>query len=691
MRQAKPICWTPWGGVQPSLNTPAVGYDVGALARTFQLRGLSPAHTLVLVNGKRRHLSAGLYADSDPAQGANAVDLDLILLAAIDHIEVLRDGAAAQYGSDAIAGVINIILKTSGEGGSLAALGGSYYKGDGATGQIDFDGGVKLGQDGTLHVSAGYRHHDFSNRSGETGDAQSAKVQGDPKTDVATLGFNLVKPIIDAATFYAFGTAASRKATAWENPRQPGWVSDETDVLYPNGFTPQETVDETDYSLTAGLRGQTRHAWNWDLSATYGRDEEKLHNIKTVNADLLADTGNAQSAFYVGSFISSELTTNLDFKRGFNVGLAGPLNVAVGLEARHETYEIEAGEPNSYYGGGPSAFPGFRPSDAVGAKRDGLATYIDLSTLLTPRWELGLAVRAEHYDEVGDTQTGKLSTRYNISPRFALRGSLSSGFHAPTLAQEYYSATTVTTGYASIQLPLGSPGAAILGAPDLKAENSQSVSVGFVAEPAKGLHVALDAYSITVDDRIIESAYLYDPLALAAIEANGSVVPSELDAANVAAVFFTNGVDTRTDGVDITTDWHNSLGDLGTIKWTFAGGYNKTTIRRIHDAPAILQAAGLALVDSVQRSNLTTATPHIKASLAGVWIYDAWAVTLRNTNYSKSTQAQGYAEPYYLIETKAAVITDLDVGYRFNDRLRLNVGASNLFTRAPESRVTTAF
>ncbi|WP_201768097.1 TonB-dependent receptor plug domain-containing protein [Asticcacaulis benevestitus] len=669
--------------VLPSLNGPAVGYDVGALARTFQLRGLSPAHTLVLVNGKRRHLSAGLYADSDPAQGANAVDLDLIPLAAIDHIEVLRDGAAAQYGSDAIAGVINIILKSSGKGGSLSVLGGSYYKGDGASGQIDVEAGVKLGQDGTLNVSAGYRHHDFSNRSGETGDVQTAKVQGDPQSDVATLGFNLVKPLNDAATVYSFGTAAHRKATAWENPRQPGWVSDATDLLYPNGFTPQEKVDEADYSLTAGVRGQTGNAWNWDLSATYGRDEENLRNVKTVNPDLLADTGNAQSDFYVGAFISSELTTNLDIKRAFNVGLAAPLNVAVGVEARHETYEIKAGEPNSYYGGGPSAFPGFRPSDAVKAERDGLASYVDLSTLVTPKWELGLAVRAEHYDGVGDTQTGKLSTRYNLSPTFALRGTLSSGFHAPTLAQQYYSATTVTTGYASIQLPLGSPGAAILGAPDLKPENSRSISAGFVAEPVRGLHVSLDAYTIAVDDRIIESAYLYDPLALAAIEANGSVVPSELDPANVAAVFFTNGVDTRTDGVDITADWRQQLGELGAIKWTFAGSYNKTTIRAIHDAPAVLEAAGLGLVDAVQRSNLTTATPQIKASLAGVWTSRAWAVTLRNTYYSKTTQAQGYAEPYYKIATKAAVITDLDLGYRFNDGLRLNIGASNLFNVYP--------
>jgi len=248
--------------VLPSLSTPAVGYDVGALARTFQLRGLSPSHTLVLVNGKRRHLSASLYADSDPAQGSNAVDLDLIPLSAVDHVEVLKDGAAAQYGSDAIAGVINIILKKSSEGTNVSVLGGGYFDGGGQTEQVEVDSGFKFAGDGSFHLSASHREHSFSNRSGDSGGAQPARVQGDPKSAVTSMGFNLDKPLGTDFSIYSFRTLAHREAQAYENPRQPGWFSPAVDSLYPNGFTPREKMAEDDYSLTTGFKGKTSRVFS---------------------------------------------------------------------------------------------------------------------------------------------------------------------------------------------------------------------------------------------------------------------------------------------------------------------------------------------------------------------------------------------------------------------------------------------
>jgi len=667
--------------ILPSIQAPAVGYDVGALARTYQLRGLSPSHTLVLINGKRRHLSASLYADSDPAQGANAVDLDLIPLNAIERVEVLRDGAAAQYGSDAIAGVVNVILKSDADSGTLSVLGGSYYKGDGRTAEVDIDKGFKIGRTGALHLSLGLRHHGFSNRSGDSGGPESAKVQGDPKSDVGTLGYNYANPFNDRVTAYSFGTLASRKAQAYENPRQPTWLSDAVDALYPKGFTPIEAVDETDFSVTAGLKG--RAPWDWDLSSTYGGDKVRLRNTHTVNPILLGDTGNTQSDFYVGGFSSTEWTTNLDLRRGFDIGLAAPLNLAIGVEDRFETFRIDAGEANSYYGGGPSAFPGFRPSDTADAHRNSVATYADATLHPTEAWEVATAVRAEHYDHVGDTQTGKISTRYAISPRLALRATVSSGFHAPTLAQQYYSATTVTTDYAAIQLPLGSPGAKVLGAPDLKPETSKNLSLGFVAEPFTGVHLSADAFSTEVDDRIIESAYLYGALAQAAVAANGSVIPAGLSSDNVSAVFFTNGVDTRTEGLDVRLDGAFDLW-AGRLRWALSASHLQTKIEKVHAAPKVLGDAGLTLVDAVQVTNLTSATPKTKVSLAGTWKAGAWSVALRNTYYSNAVQAQGYSAPYYLIETGDKVITDLDVGYRFNERLTIDIGADNLFNVYPQ-------
>ena len=667
--------------ILPSVNTPAVGYDVGALARTFQLRGLSPDQTLVLVNGKRRHLSASLYADSDPAQGSTAVDLDLIPENAIDHIEVLRDGAAAQYGSDAIAGVVNIILKGGARGGDASVAGGSYYRGDGAQVAANIDHGFAIGAEGALHVSAGYRFHGFSNRSGDSGGPQPAQVQGDPRQFVQTLGYDYTQGLGGHVTLYSFGTWAARQARAWENPRQPGWISDAVDALYPSGFTPQETVSEHDASLTAGLRGNG--AWAWDLSTTWGRDSDTLRNINTVNPVLLADTGNTQNAFYVGGFAASEWASNLDIRRSLDLGLAGPLTLAFGAENRHETYEIRAGEANSYYGGGPQAFPGFRPSDTANAHRNSYAGYADITAHVVKGWELSGAARAEHYEGVGSRVNGKLAARYDVSPRFALRASASTGFHAPSLAQQYYSATTVTTNYASIQLPIGSPGANLLGAPALRPETARNVSIGLVAEPVNGLHLTLDAYRIDINNRIIETDYLYGALAQAAVAANGSVIPAGLDPANVGAQFFTNGVDTRTQGVDLTATWKTGQWAGGTIRWNAALGYVDTKIRAFHQAPAALLNAGLTLEDAVEISNITSATPKFKASLAGTWTRGLLAVTLRNTYYSNSTQAQGYSQPYYIYTTGGRMITDLDVGYRLNERLRLSVGANNLFNIYP--------
>lgn len=673
----------------PAVNAPAVGYDVGALARTFQLRGLSPSHTLVLVDGKRRHLSASIYADSDPAQGSNAVDLDLIPLNAISHIEVLRDGASAQYGSDAIAGVVNIILKDDVDAGSVSVQGGTYYKGDGATFQADADNGFAIGTDGQLHVSVGYRSHGFSNRSGDSGGVQPAKVQGDPHSVLITTSYDYTQPLGADITLYSFATYAARQARAYENPREPGTISDDVDALYPDGFSPQETVNEHDFSITVGLRGEGD--WNWDLSSTYGRDNSSLHNIHTVNPDLLADTGNAQSAFSVGGFNSSEWTTNLDIHRGFNIGLAAPLSLSFGVEDRYQTYEIKAGEANSYYEGGPQAFPGFRPTDAVTANRNSAAEYIDVTIHPTESWEVSAAGRAEQYEQVGNRINGKLATRYDISPELAFRASASTGFHAPTLAQQYYSATLVTTGAASIQLPLGTPGAKILGAPNLKPETSVSYSAGVVAEPLSGVYLTADAYRIDVDNRIIESAYLYGDLALAAITANGASIPVGVSSDNAAAVFFTNGVDTRTQGVDVTANTITPLEQWGEIRWDATFSYVETTISHIHAASAALTEAGLTLVDSVQRTNLTTATPKFKASLAANWHLGQWDVTLRNTWYANTTQAQGWSEPYYMLRTGSRVITDLDVGYQLTDHIRLDAGANNLFNIYPDKIAASVY
>jgi iron complex outermembrane receptor protein len=674
--------------ILPSMNAQAVGYDIGALARTFNLRGLSPSHTLVLVNGKRRHLSASVYADSDSAaQGSNVVDLDFIPLSAIDHVEVLRDGAAAQYGSDAIAGVINIILKKSSSGSSVSVLGGGYFDGGGATRQVDLDSGVPLGNDGSLHLSAGYRFHDFSNRSGDSGGPESAKVQGDPRSTVGTIGFNLQMRLADEISGYMFGTAGKRNARAYENPRQPGITGvAAVDSLYPNGFSPIENIQEDDYSLTTGLKGDDFAGWAWDFSITAGRNEVQFGIDHTVNPVLIGNTGNAQNSFRTGSFTSSELTTNLDFKRkvkAFN--FAPPIAVAFGLEDRYERFSIGAGELNSYTLGGSAGFQGFRVQDQADATRNSVAAYVDLDTHITQEWELGSAARVEHYDQVGSKLAGKLTSRYDFSPSFAIRGAVSNGFHAPSLAQQYYSNTGVAPTQAYVQMSPGSPGAKLLGAPDLKPETSTNISVGFVLVPVKDTHLTVDAYQIDINDRIINSAQLNNSqLGVDAISANGVVIPPGVNSSNTYVSFFTNGVDTRTRGIDAVFDFKTPFPLIqgSSIKWLLSAGYNATTIRRVHQAPGVLAAAGLSLIGPEQRSNLTSAVPHTKVSLAGTYVRGDWDLTLRETYYGKSAQVQGYG-PYYTYETAAAFITDIDVGRELIRGLKLNVGANNLFNKYP--------
>lgn len=673
--------------VVPSLTTPAVGYDAGALSRTFQLRGLGPAETLVLVNGKRRHLSATLYADEDPSQGANAVDIDLIPLALVDHVEVLLGDAAAQYGSDAIAGVVNIVLKKQSEGTAITTTGGGYFDGGGATGQVDLTHGMALGDDGFLTLSAGYRHHGFSDRSSDSGGPEPARVQGDPQTNLFTFGYNLEKPLNPHITLYSFATVADRTVRAYENYRSPSYLADNLpglETIYPDGFSPVERSHETDYSFTVGVKGRTESNWDWDLSTTYGRDEINLSNLNTANYSLLTDVGSTPTSFDVGGYTSSELTTNLDFKRAFSLPFwSSPVNVAVGLEHRYETFNLNAGEPASYYQSGAVAFPGYLPTDASDSHRNSVAAYTDVSTHILPAWQIDGAVRAEDYQSLGASLDGTVSTRYDFGSALGIRGSAGTGTHAPTLVQENYSATNVTTGGAMIQIPLDSAGARVLGAPSLKDETSRQFSLGFVVEPITGLHLSVDAYQIDIDNRIVDSGDISGTLAAQAIAANGTIVPADA-VANTYAQFFTNGANTRTRGIDASLDYRSDFGRYGKVAWNLNANYNRTTIRSIN-TPASLQAAGVALLDDIQISNLTTATPRIVISGSGVYTIGSWRVTLRETYYGKSSQTQWATDysGYYADNINPAFITDLDIAYRITKNTTIAIGANNLFNKYP--------
>jgi len=713
----------------PSFTAEALGGDTANLTLSARLRGLSPNDTLVLINGKRRHPTGNLHVLGGPYQGAATADLSLIPVDAIDHVEVLQDGAAAQYGTDAIAGVVNIILKSSASGGQIAATAGQYYQGDGDTGALSLNMGMPLGPQGFLNITGEARFHGFSRRGGA--DARIATVNGaplpgNPPLYNAVPGFPNLNNIVGdaqstienvsynagydfgAVQAYSFGTFGHRKASAFENYRVPdkviaspvlgvaGSLNTPGELIFnPLGFSPREGLVETDYAVTAGLKGEAA-GWNWDLSTTWGRDKDDISTINTANRALFIDTHFTPTQFYDGSFITTQWTTNLDFSRAFDVGLAGPLNVAFGAEEREETYEILHGDPGSIYKEGGQSYPGFTPTDAGKHTRHNYAGYLDIAMIPVEHLTLDGAVRFEHFNDFGDTTVGKLTGRYDFSDMFAIRGTVANGFRAPTLAEEFYSATNVSPTAATVQLPPNSPAAALLGFAPLKPEKSTNYSVGFVAHPAPGLAITLDAYHIDIKNRIIGSglylglngATVVSQAVLNAIAAHGNVLDPTVTFVGVS--LFANGVDTRTEGVDLTATYTTDLDAWGRIDWSLAANYNDTKITKQAPPPPALAAQG-ALLSTTAISDLTTASPKEKVTLGALWAINKWSVNLRETIYGESSEIVSPdgtgAPPNYTNKIGVKGITDLDVAYQVTEQVRVSAGANNLFDQKPPNMI----
>jgi iron complex outermembrane receptor protein len=686
----------------PSLTAAAENFDTSEMVRSARLRGMSPNEVLILVNGKRRHTTANINADQGPDVASNPADLDMIPISMIDHVEVLMDGAAAQYGSDAVAGVINIILKNASHGTNVSVTGGITTRGDGAQGAGSASQAIALGADGFLDIGVDYKHQDFMSRGGFDCRTQTSfnadpncgsykqyvrgpvknPIDGLPLMDLVTGGFNAEKPVNDDITVYAFGTAGWRGADAYENDRLGNAVS----TIYPLGFEPQETLNEVDGSITGGVKGShLLGGWDWDVSATYGRDSDDIGVRNTANGGMLKALGYTPLQVYAGTETNTQLVTNADFRRPFDLDFfAAPLNVAFGGEYRHESYTIDPGEPASFIDGGTQSYSGFTPEDASSHSRNAEAAYLDLSTKILPKWTVDIAGRFETYDQegVGNTFNKKLTTRYDIAPELGIRGTIADGFHAPTLAQTSFSSTNIgplPNGGQNyyIQLPLTSPGAAVLGAPALKPEKSKEVSAGLVAEPLPKWHVTADAYQIFLDGRIINTGHLSGPLAVAAAAANGNSTPP---GSQSFVSFFTNGVNTRTRGLDVTTDYKTDFKEYGFVTWTLAANWNSNSITGYNNSPALAGAFTPNVI-----TDLTKASPQNKVTASANWVIGDFDITLRETRYGHvdQTNTSSSVVPYYNIFIKSAYITDLDIGYNITDSLKWTVGGNNIFDKMP--------
>ena len=453
----------------PSFTAEAVGGDTGNLTLAAALRGLNPNDTLVLVNGKRRHPTGNLHVTGSAYQGAATADLGLIPVGAIERVEVLQDGAAAQYGTDAIAGVVNIILKSANHGGTATVTGGEYFQGDGKTGALSFNIGAPLGDKGFVNVTFENRYHDFSSRGDGDRRVQNLdgsikasanainkagvplaanypqvnRINGDATYNIYTGYLNAGYSLTDDIEAYATASYSHRLASAFENYRLPSKVTrpgpnGTTLVPFPLGFEPKEHLEEDDYSVGGGLKGVI-NGWNWDVSTTYGHVKDQVSTINSANASIYADTGQTPRNFYDGAFTAAQWTGNLDFVKSFDAGLASPLSFAFGFEGRRDTYEISPGDSFSIYKEGGQSFPGFQPTDSGSHKRTNYAGYVDFAADLIEGLKVDLAGRFEHYSDFGDATVGKLTARYDFNPMVAIRGTISNGFRAPTLAEEFYS------------------------------------------------------------------------------------------------------------------------------------------------------------------------------------------------------------------------------------------------------------
>lgn len=680
--------------IAPSFNsTRQTGADGADLIDSAALRGLGADETLVLVNGKRRHNVALVNLFGARNRGATGTDLNAIPVLAIDRVEVLRDGAAAQYGSDAIAGVMNIALKK--KLGCEGVLGyGQYTRGDGENDLTSAYCGFEVGSNGgVIALTAENLSRNRSDRSGK----DNPRTIGDTRVDNLTFYGNGEIPLGEVATAYFTLGHQNRDASSAAFARG-GIGSDDipsrnSAAMYPDGFVPFINGELEDRYATLGLRGDVGE-WHADLSSTYGFND--LHydisntlNASIANLDLLnGGAGISPSRFDAGGFSFRQSTTNLDFSRFYD-GVFQGLNVAFGGEYRDERYKIFAGEPGSYIdadgaGGGNAGsqgFPGFQPDDRTNTGRDSWASYVDFEATLSERLTADLAGRYEHFSDFGSTLNGKLALAYKATETVRLRGSVSTGFRAPSLQQRLFSSTfTDFIGGVPTDVVLAPNGGTVAnaaGIPKLKEETSNNFTLGFTWEPLDNLTFTVDGYRIDIDNRIVLSGRF---------DTTDPNIGAILDSLGVGeAQFFTNSVDTKTEGVDITAA-HNMAFAGGNLTTLLGYNYNKTTVKRVN-APASLAGREDVLLDNREKLFIENGAPRNKATLAFDYTNGPWDALVKFIYFGSQTLGTFSGPPVPDLHYAARASADASITYGFREgKTKLTVGAANLFDTFPSKQ-----
>lgn len=728
----------------PSFNFPQPAITDGTDAlRPATLRGLGPDQTLVLVNGKRRHTSALLNMNGSVGRGSAAVDMNTIPTLAIERIEVLRDGASSQYGSDAIAGVINVHLKkregnraqvtygkyftdmgglreatgvvtangapvldtTAGAGGVYQlATGGKVDRKDGATLTLASNFGLPVGEGGYLNITAQYQDRNPTNRSGYDPRQQYTASQvtqelaanrlnhryGDAATNDMTFFLNAGYDIGASSEVYAFGSYNIRDAESAGFFRRPNdarnrdWSASTTTFVpyYADGFLPMITSTIEDYAFAMGIKGEVGGGWNYDLSGVYGHNSFQFGVENSFNTSF---GQGSQRKFDAGGLRFGQTTLNLDLQREFDMGIGDGVSLAFGGEYRNENFKIVAGQPQSWQGGpfaangapaGAQVFPGFRPANEVDASRDSFAGYAEAETDFSDILTLQIAGRYEHFSDFGDTVNGKAAARLEPVSGLSLRGSVSTGFRAPSLHQQYYATTSTNNVNGTLveigTFPVSDPVALALGSKPLGPEKALNFGGGLTFNMVPGLNITADYYNIKINDRVVVTENLQGAAVVAILQNAGFN--------NItSARFFVNGIDTRTQGVEIVGSYR--VPDFGAGKLTLNAGfnYNKT---KITDRAELTTLPGLTLFGRQESLRMTKGQPKDKINVGLDWDYGLFGLTARTNRYGKVlVPGVDAARDQWL---GAKWVTDLELRVKPVEAVELALGANNVFDVYPD-------
>ncbi|KQQ96293.1 TonB-dependent siderophore receptor [Massilia sp. Leaf139] len=700
--------------LDPSFNFSTTFISDGTdIIRPATLRGLGPDQVLVLVNGKRRHQQALVNVQQTVGRGSAGTDINAIPMAAIARIEVLRDGAAAQYGSDAIAGVINIVLKEGAGKGGASLSAGTTAEGDGDTYGASAWHGFALGNaGGYLNLALEGRRRGETNRAGlDTLRVNPPRVTqriGDSLARDAYLWTNAVLPVGHGGELYLFGGASRRTgdAAGFFRPREN---ARNVPAVYPDGFLPNIRTEVRDASLAVGYRADLGGGWKFDTSFNHGGSELVFNERNSINVSYWYEPncacdirGESPREAYTGTLGFQQSTFNFDLKgQVFFVGQ--PILVATGFEYRRDSYRIEAGEPVSYQYGrtnnpaivirdqlggiaqaGIQGFPGYTPATQVYEGRHNTAWYLDLEHKWSPQLTLGSALRHERYSDFGNTTTGKLIARLDPSRAFGLRASASTGFRAPSVQQKFYSSvsTNLNNGGVLTETLTAREGSAVtraFGIAPLKDETSRSASIGMVLRPVSNFSVTADVYRTDIDDRIVFSSTVA-PESGACPTAAACPIRAILDPLRVGqAQFFTNAIDTETLGLDVVAEHTTRNLAAGTLKLSGQLGLNRTTVKARHSSSPVLN--GFQLFDDAQVTLIERGQPRQHHVVAADYARGAWGANLR-ANYYGRVQGQGFTAPF--VQTwEGKWLIDLALRFAFTRNLSLTAGVDNAFDRYP--------